>query len=111
MADTQKDESTQVGTESTMTEEKSFVATKSTTKVTAPLGFFKDAAGDNSSGRLVKILSFVMACIVSIAGGIAISLIEDRTTIVQLSDYCIKMSGMFLGVAGGAELVQKLTKS
>ena len=59
-------------------------------------GFLQDKDGNNSSGRLIKILSFVVA--VGLAG-YGIFLKYDSSIMVSL----------FLGVALGSEITQKVT--
>ena len=65
------------------------------------LGFFVDDNGDLSSGRLIKIGSFVISVIISFLG------------IILKSEYqlILGLVGIFMGVATSAEIVQKVTKS
>lgn len=69
-------------------------------------GFFQDAEGNFSSGRFIKVLSALMAFVTAIAG--TITLIASPTN-AAISDYCFKMTGLFLATATGAEIVQKVT--
>ena len=57
-------------------------------------GFFKDGEGDLSSGRLIKILSFIVAVGLAVYG---IFMKYDSSLLVSL----------FLGVALGSEIAQK----
>jgi hypothetical protein len=59
-------------------------------------GYLQDANGNNSSGRLMKLLSFVVAIGLAIYG---VFLQYDSSVLVSL----------FLGVALGSEIAQKVT--
>jgi len=93
------------------------VVNTSVTVNTKPLGFFRDPSGDLSSGRLVKIGSFFAAIVIGLAGlgVLSYAAIYPAATVnaalTPLSSYCLGIAGMFLGVAGGSEIVQKVTKS
>jgi hypothetical protein len=76
-----------------------------------PLGFFTDPQGDFSSGRLIKIFSFVVAVVIGVGVVFAMSFVKDAAVAEQMSDYSLKLVAMFLGTATGAELVQKITKT
>jgi len=76
-----------------------------------PLGFFTDPDGDFSSGRLIKVFSFISAVVIGIGTVVALSIIKDAASAQQMADYSSKLVAMFLGTATGAELVQKITKT
>lgn len=71
------------------------------------LGFLYDPNGDLSSGRLIKILSFVMSAVMAIGGVIAIAFVPVSGP--TLSGYCSTIAAMFLATATGTELIQKVT--
>jgi len=66
---------------------------QSTTK---PLGFFKDDVGDFSSGRLIKIGSFITAIGLAIA---SVWLSKDLTALITI----------FMGVATATQISQNIT--
>lgn len=68
--------------------------------------FFQDTEGNFSSGRLIKVISAIMAVTTALMG--TITLIKQPTNII-IADYCFKMTGLFLATATGSELVQKIT--
>lgn len=76
-----------------------------TIKEKSTLGFLQDPEGDFSSGRLIKVLSFIMAGATGLGGGIALMISAPNST---LASYCLKLAAMFLGVASGTEVVQKV---
>lgn len=55
------------------------------------MGFFKNAEGDLSSGRLMKLLSFIIA------------------VVLAFLKYDYLVIGIFAGIAVGSEIVQKAT--
>jgi hypothetical protein len=65
------------------------------------LGFLSDSNGDLSSGRLIKLSSFVIAVILAF---LAILVIP-----VAKFDIAFKIIVSFLGLAGASEVVQKIT--
>ena len=60
-------------------------------------GFLQSAPGENSSGRLIKVASFIAACMCAAAG------------VIWKIDMVPYFLG-FLGLAGGTEVVQKVTR-
>jgi hypothetical protein len=71
-------------------------------------GFLQDAQGDLSSGRLVKVSSFFAAIAFAVIGLAMIYVSKDSAIAGEISKYALATSGMFLGVATSAELVQKI---
>lgn len=77
-----------------------------------PLGMLADPAGDISSGRVMKMQAFWIAMSLSVVGLIAIitlGCLGKADVAKEATSYLITVVGMYLGVATGAELVQKLT--
>lgn len=73
-------------------------------------GLFLDPEGDVSSGRVVKVYAFVTAVLVTIVGlAIVTYLALHGLPAGELISYVATVDGMFLGVAAGTEVVQKLT--
>ena len=62
--------------------------------------------GDYSSGRLMKLMSAFFAVGFGVYGMFLITSAPENSV---LADYCLKQTALFLGVATGSELVQKLT--
>lgn len=94
------------------------------------VGFLQSDVGTNSSGRLVKVLSFIMAGFISVGtilyvliamGGFVPQPIHGNANeIVGYTKYVLDQGFVsmvngfffgFLGLAGGTELVQKITKT
>ena len=74
------------------------------------LGFFTDPQGDKSSGRLVKVSSFFVACV--LAGFLIYSLLsfsKDKQADPNVLNSINIAIGGFLTVAVGSEGIQKLT--
>ena len=76
-------------------------------KENTPLGFLQDPNGDNSSGRLIKVVSVIMCIILSVADIVLLSFktIDMETGRMIATNLILP----FIGIAGGSELVQKLT--
>ena len=70
-------------------------------------GLFYDDKGNFSSGRVVKMTSIFLAIATSLTGLGALLFMKAPNML--LSDYCFKMTGLFLATATGAEIVQKTT--
>jgi hypothetical protein len=70
------------------------------TQIKTKVGFLQDGDGNNSSGRLIKVASFIVACI--IAGFMLF--VKDAQ-----NNYTILAIGSFLSIAIGTEITQKVT--
>lgn len=71
-------------------------------------GLFADPNGDTSSGRVMKIISFIIAGALAFIG-VWILVKADTQNAVALGDYIFKAIVAFLAVATSAEVVQKVT--
>jgi uncharacterized membrane protein YfcA len=78
-----------------------------------PKGMFQDPQGDFSSGRFIKITSLFMAAILSgiLAYGFIFEFTKEKPSDPSIVSSIAWTIGAFLGVAAGAELVQKITKT
>lgn len=71
-----------------------------------------DADGDISSGRVVKVYAFFTAVGITVLGLAAIIVLiwADKAAMAkELTTYVMGSAGMFLTVATGTEIVQKIT--
>ena len=77
-----------------------------------PKGIFSDPQGDFSSGRVVKIGSFFMAVLLAIVLCVIILITSKDKPADPAVINAISISiGVFLGIAGANEIVQKITKT
>jgi len=85
-----------------------------------PTSFLDDGEGNASSGRLIKVMAFILSCVVTITGltiaGFLLftpkpidttSMLMDGTTFVSL---ILGLVGLLSSIALGAEITQKITK-
>lgn len=77
-----------------------------TTEADKKIGLLQNKDGELSSGRLIKIISAVTAVAF---GAVGMVIIAKNPSNIILADYCLKQTAIFLGVATGTELVQKIT--
>lgn len=76
------------------------------------LGIYEDPVGDVSSGRIMKLQAFWTALVLTAAGLIAIIVLGvtgNESTAAEVTKYLQVSIAMYLGVATGAEIVQKVT--
>lgn len=76
------------------------------------LGIYEDPDGDISSGRVMKLQAFWTALVLTAAGLIAIIVLGvtgNESTAAEVTKYLQVSVAMYLGVATGAEIVQKVT--
>ena len=84
-----------------------------------PASFLDDAEGNASSGRLIKVMAFILSCIVTLVGltiaGFLLftprpenisSMLMDGPTFVSL---VLGLVGLLSSIALGAEITQKVT--
>lgn len=69
--------------------------------------FLQDGGGNQSSGRLVKLISLFLAGLVAL-GGFTVLIIQKNSN-PDLANYCLLITSAFLTVATGSEIVQKVT--
>lgn len=77
-----------------------------------PLGMLVDSAGDVSSGRVMKMQAFWTALGLSVVGLIAVivlAIMGKPEAAKPVTDYLTVAVGMYLAVAVGAEVTQKVT--
>ena len=67
-------------------------------------GYLDDRDGNHSSGRLMKLIAFVFAIIMTVVGVILIHIYPDHA---QLVTFLVATIGMFIGVATASEIAQK----
>ena len=76
------------------------------------LGIYADPIGDVSSGRVMKLQAFWTALGLTVTGLIAIIVLGvtgNEATAAEVTKYLQVSVAMYLGVATGAEIVQKIT--
>lgn len=72
-------------------------------------GFLQGPDGELSSGRLIKIGSFVVAVITSIVGFALLAI--PATANPNIGTYAFQITGLFAGLAVGAEASQRIGRS
>lgn len=76
------------------------------------LGIYADPVGDVSSGRVMKLQAFWTALGLTAVGLIAVIVLGvtgNEATAAEVNKYLQVSVAMYLGVATGAEIVQKIT--
>lgn len=76
------------------------------------LGIYADPVGDVSSGRVMKLQAFWTAIGLTAAGLIAVIVLGitgNEATAAEVNKYLQVSVALYLGVATGAEIVQKVT--
>lgn len=77
-----------------------------TSLATKMKGFFKDEEGDLSSGRLIKIIAAISACLIGIG---CVFIVAFSPVDVEKIKTLVSIVVALIGLAGASEITQKVT--